>query len=457
MPVENKKYDPDRIRKIYKKLNKLFKYGPVIKQTAGKTLRVKDVDLTSRLPHHRSSFKKVAYFIYQNYMAYDITRRNRYAEYDYMEITAEIGSALDILADDATTRNDEGDLLNITSENPEIKETLENLFKDILNIEFNLFSWVRNCCKYGDYFLMLDVDPINGVMGAHPIPPVQVERMEGYDSDNPYAYKFQIIGLAQQDFQNWEVVHFRLLNDTMFLPYGKSQIEGARKIWKQLNLIEDAMLVYRITRAPERRVFKIDVAGINPQDVPIYIEETKNRLKKAPLIDQSTGQLDYRYNPLSVDEDYFLPIRGQQSSTIETLPGGQNINDIEDVHYMRSKLFSALKIPKAYLQFEEDLNGKATLCLKLDTKIPLLDGRTLSLEDIIKEHSLGKKLYAYSCDTNRNMIIPGEISWAGITRKNTKVKRIWFDNNTYLDCTDNHELVMKNGIKKQVCDISIGE
>jgi hypothetical protein len=127
-------------------------------------------------------------------------------------------------------------------------------------------------------------------------------------------------------------------------------------------LIEDAMLVYRIVRSPERRVFYIDVGNAAPDEVPLLMEQARQTLRSQQIIDKNTGRVDLRYNPLSVDEDYFIPVRGKESGTkIDTLQGGQNTATVEDVQYIQKKLFAALKIPKAYLGYDEALSSKATL------------------------------------------------------------------------------------------------
>jgi len=276
--------------------------------------------------------------------------------------TPEIAAALDIYADETCAQDDKGRVLHIYSDNEKIKEVLEDLFYNILNTEFNLRSWARNLVKYGDFFLYNDVSPTTGVVSAFPIPVNEIEREENFDRDDPFAVRYRWVTLGNRVLENWEVTHFRLLGNDMFLPYGSSIIEPARRIWRQLILIEDAMLVYRVVRAPERRVFYVDVANIPASDVPLYMEEQRKNLRTNQVIDRTTGRVDLRYNPLSVDEDYFIPVRGTDTGTrIETLAGGQNTAAVEDVAYIQKKLFAALKIPRAYLGYDEMLSSKATL------------------------------------------------------------------------------------------------
>jgi hypothetical protein len=294
------------------------------------------------------------------YGSYD--RMARYSDFQEMEYTPEICSALDIYAEESVAPDELGNVLHIYSENPNVNRLLNELFYDTLNVNFNLTSWVRNMCKYGDFFLFNDVSPDQGVINVYPIAVNEIEREEGFDKDDPLAVRFRWMTQGNQILENWQVSHFRILGNDAFLPYGTSVLEAARRIWRQLILVEDAMLVYRIVRAPDRRVFYIDVGNIPPEEIPNYVEQAQTQLKKNQVVDKTTGRVDLRYNPLSVDEDYFLPVRGAASGTkIEPLAGGANAAAIEDVQYIQKKLFAALKIPKAYLGYDEGLGAKATL------------------------------------------------------------------------------------------------
>ena len=276
--------------------------------------------------------------------------------------TPEISAALDIYADETVSTDDKGRSLHVFSENYKIKKILEELFYDTLNTEFNLRGWIRNLCKYGDFFLFNDVHPDYGVLNAYPIPVNEINREEGYDPEEPMGVRYRWVTNGNAELENWQVTHMRLLGNDAFLPYGSSIIEPARRIWRQLVLIEDAMLVYRVVRSPERRVFYIDVGAVPPEDIPHYMEQAKTTLRANQVIDKSTGKVDLRYNPLSVDEDYFIPVRGGESGTrVDTLAGGTNVSAIEDVEYIQKKLFAALKVPRAYLGYDETLSSKATL------------------------------------------------------------------------------------------------
>lgn len=342
---------------LFSRLTKLFRSGPVVRR------RVRDFrqqGASSALEVFRKAHSDVYNSTLSAYGAFD--RMSRYSDFSEMEATPEIASALDIYAEETVSSDDKGRVLHIYSENKKIQEILDELFYDILNVDFNLVMWIRNLVKYGDFFIFNDISPEYGVINAYPIPISEIEREEGFDANDPAAVRFRWITQGNQTLENWQVSHFRLLGNDAFLPYGSSVLESARRIWRQLIMMEDAMLVYRVIRAPERRVFYIDVGNTPPEEIANYMEQAQTNLKRNPVVDKSTGRVDLRYNPLSVDEDYFLPVRGGESGTkIDTLSGGQNAAAIEDVQYIQKKLFAALKIPKAYLGYDEDVGSKATL------------------------------------------------------------------------------------------------
>ena len=342
---------------LFTRLTKLFRSGPVVRR------KVRDYSqpgASSALEVFRKAHSDVYNSTLSAYGAFD--RMSRYSDFSEMEATPEIGSALDIYAEETVSSDERGQVLHIHSENNRIQEILEELFYDVLNVDFNLVMWSRNLCKYGDFFLFNDISPQFGVINVYPIAISEIEREEGFDAEDPMAVRFRWITQGNQVLENWQISHFRLLGNDAFLPYGSSVLESARRIWRQLILMEDAMLVYRVIRAPERRVFYIDIGNIPPEEIENYMQQAQSSLKRAPVVDKNNGKVDLRYNPYSVDEDYFLPVRGGESGTkIDTLAGGQNTAAIEDVEYIQKKLFAALKIPRAYLGYDEDVGAKATL------------------------------------------------------------------------------------------------
>ena len=296
-------------------------------------------------------------------MAYHQVRRELFRDYDAMDNDPIIASALDIYADESTTKNEYGDVLSIKSSNENVSAILHNLFYDVINIEFNLWPWVRNLVKYGDFFLALEIAEGKGIINVTPYSVYNTERLEGTDplNQNYVKYKVELDRFGKKEYENYEMAHFRLLSDTNFLPYGKAMIENGRRVWKQLSLMEDAMLIHRIMRAPEKRVFKIDIGNINPQEVDNYMQKIINKMKKTPFVDKNSGDYNLKYNIQNLTEDFFLPVRGGDSGTsIENL-AGLDYAAVEDIDYLKAKLFAALKVPKAYLSYDENVNGKATL------------------------------------------------------------------------------------------------
>lgn len=262
--------------------------------------------------------------MYSNMMASygQYNRMARYSDYQEMETMAECASALDIYAEETCSKDEHGKIINIKSSNSQIRNTLNELFYDILNIEFEASVWIRNMCKYGDQFLLIDHHPDYGVLGLFPLPVNEIEREEGYDKDDPTAYRYRWLSQGNRSLEKWQVLHFRMPGNDNFLPYGSSVLEPARRVWRQLVLMEDAVMVYRIVRSPERRVFYIGIGNIAPDDVAAYMEKARTQLKRSQIIDSATGRVDLRYNPLSVDEDYFIPVRGEGDMTrIDTLQG----------------------------------------------------------------------------------------------------------------------------------------
>jgi len=306
------------------------------------------------------SFQRAAQSIYQQTLQGSVERLERYKDYEEMDHYPEISRALDIYADDSMVYGTEGSILQIVSDDEKLQNELEELYYERLDIEFHLWTWIRNMCKYGDHFNLLDLVEGEGVLGAIALPVYEVNREEGWNND-PNSLRFKWLAQGNTSFENYQVSHMRILGDDRFLPYGRSALDSSRKVYKQLLMAEDAMLIYRITRAPERRVFYVDVGNIPPKDVDAYLQQTRDKLRRTPIINENTGNQDLRFNPESILEDFFVPVRQDRGSRIETLPGGENAAAIEDIQYLQNKLFISLGVPKSYLTAEEDLSGKGTL------------------------------------------------------------------------------------------------
>jgi hypothetical protein len=309
----------------------------------------------------QNQWKKIDNELYQKAVYYEPTRISSYYDFESMEYTPEISVALDIFSDEATTASESGKILTIFSESTRIKNELTELFETVLDINTNLNSWARNLCKYGDNFIFLKIVPKQGIIGCTQLPNVEISRSEpGFnfvtsqdalqkDRTTKFFWKDKNI-----DFNSFEIAHFRLLGDDRKLPYGTSILEKVRRIWKQLLLAEDAMLVYRVTRAPERRVYKIFVGNMDDKDIDPYVDKIANNFKRVNMVNSNNGQTDTRYNPLAVDQDYFIPVRDPAlTMPIETLPGATNLSEIEDIEYIQKKMLAALRVPKAFLGFDE--------------------------------------------------------------------------------------------------------
>ena len=372
---------------LFGRLKRLFSNDVIVRNIGGDQLKIADVNNIQSTGRYQTNslvdrFSRL--YIYNNRnifnpnLNYQTLRIQLYSDYEAMDTDPIIASALDIIADEATVKNDQNEILAIKSSDENIQRVLYNLFYDVLNIEFNLWSWTRNMCKYGDFFLKLEVAEKFGVYNVLPYTVYHMIREEGLDPDNPAAVNFRLDpdGLASSqhpnylpkrrdeskivEFDNYEIAHFRLISDTNYLPYGRSYLEPARKIFKQVTLMEDAMLIHRIMRAPEKRMFYINVGSIPPQEVEQFMQKTINQMKKTPYIGDD-GQYNLRFNMQNMMEDFYLPVRGGDTATRIETTKGLEYDGTKDVEYLQAKMFAALKIPKAYFGFEGDLSGKATL------------------------------------------------------------------------------------------------
>ena len=376
---------------LFPRLKRLFSTDVIIRNTGGNQITTIDTntiqtsgefETNSLVDRYGRLYAGNPTSLYgaQFNMNYQYLRTQLYSEYDLMDQDAIIASALDIIADESTLKNDMGEVLQIRSSNEDIQKILYNLFYDILNIEFNMWSWVRQMCKYGDFFLKMEISEKFGVYNVRPYTAFQIARKEGFNPENPeeVVFEFNPDGFTGGDsgyytapsqtpspnvirFDNYEMAHFRLISDVNYLPYGRSYVEPARKLFKQYSLMEDAMLVHRIVRAPEKRTFYVNVGAIPPNEIDAFMQKTVSSLKRTPYVDPKTGQYNLKYNMQNMLEDFYIPVRGNDTSTrIETTPG-LTYDGIQDVEYLRDKLFAALKVPKAFLGYEADLEGKATL------------------------------------------------------------------------------------------------
>ena len=345
-----------------------------------------------------NQWTKIESNLYTQAVYYEPTRLASFYDYESMEYTPEISAALDIYGEESTTVDQNGYMLQIYSESKRIKSILIDLFNNVLDINTNLPMWTRNTAKYGDNFVYLKLDAEKGIVGCMQLPNIEIERLErgmaakAANVEEPVENKGLRFKWKAKDmeFNSWEIAHFRLLGDDRKLPYGTSMLEKARRIWKQLLLSEDAMLIYRTSRAPERRVFKVFVGNMDDKDVEPYVQRVANKFKRSQVVDSQSGNVDMRFNQMAVDQDYFIPVRDPaQASPIETLPGAQNLAEIADIEYIQKKLLTALRVPKAFLGFEEVVG----------------DGKNLSLQDIRFARTINRIQKSMIAEMNKVAII----------------------------------------------------
>ena len=369
---------------LFTRLRRLFSNDVIIRNVGGDSLKIMDTDRIQKYGNLESNslydrFNRLhkpvgASLQYNPTLNYSSMRLQLYSDYEAMDYDSLIAPALDIISEESTLKNEYGDVLMIKSSNENVKRVLHNLFYDVLNIEFNLPSWVRQMCKYGDFYLHLQISEKFGVYNVLPLSVYQVVREEGTDPENPSYVRFVLDpnGLSQSQtytarksdqmaLESYEVAHFRLLADANYLPYGRSYLEPARKVFKQLILMEDAMLIHRIMRAPEKRVFYMNVGGIPPNEIDSFMEKTVAKMKKTPYIDQATGDYNLKFNVQNMTEDFYIPVRGNDASTKIETTKGLEYDGTQDIEYLKNRMLAALKIPKAFLGYDENLEGKSTI------------------------------------------------------------------------------------------------
>lgn len=408
---------------VFDRLTTIFSNGVTAKPKSNKYYMDKEVFVTKdkeeyeselRTAHQQkyldSNWAKVDSELYQQSLHYETTRIGSYSDFEAMEFYPEIAAALDIYMEESVTTNSKGDILNIFSGSERVKKILIDLFVNRLNIHTSLPMWTRNIAKYGDNFLYLNIDSDAGVVGAKQMPNFEMERVEtdlysnisrfnnisDSDSSNEDSVgKLKFLWKGRDiEFKPWQITHFRLLGDDRKLPYGTSLLEKARRIWKQLILSEDAMLIYRVTRAPERRVYKIYVGNIDDADVGAYVNEIANKFKRKPVIDPQTGQMDVKYNQMPVWKD---------------------------------------------------------------SPIPLLDGRTITIEELAKEYDEGKVNEVYSVQDETHQIVGGKVVWCGKNYTADRMVKVWLDDNTYVVTAEEHPFIMRDGSRKRADELLSGD
>jgi len=343
------------------------------------------------------------------YTEIERSRRARYKEYERMDEYPEVGSAFDIYADDCTQKDTQRRRWSVESESPDVVTTVEKFFEDI-QLDRVYYDICRNVVKFGDCFIELIADinnPGAGVQKIKVLNPNYILRVEteyGYlkafiqqipdkltmegsiEAPNDYGVKDS----KYVELDKNQIIHFRLFSsDPKFYPYGKSVAAYGVQTFRSLRLMEDAMLIYRLARAPERRIFYIDVGNLPSSKAELFMERVKEKFKKEKYF-RGNG-VDARYNPLAADEDFFVPIKGNQGTRIETLPGAQNLGEVTDVSYFRDKLLAALKVPKDFVVEKDKSPERKANLSELDVKFAKAVTRVqneieVGLEILVKRH-----------------------------------------------------------------------
>jgi len=331
----------------------------IIKGTTPEEIKVKALEIEQKR-ELQSKFFKSSDRAFQKALQWEAGRLQAYLDYEGMEYYPLISSALDLFMEETTTIGIEGKILNIYSNKERIKSLLEEFFYDTININVNLPFWTRNVIKYGDNFVLLYGERQKGISHVKQMVNYEIERIERISDGKPITkFKDKIGG---NEFNIFEIAHFRLLGNDAYIPYGNSILNKVRRVFRQLIMAEDAMLTYRLIRAGEKKIFKIDVGNIDDDDIEDYIMKVATKFKKTSQIAQNDGQIDYRFNILGNDEDYFIPVRNANVQTgIETLAGATNLNDIADIQYLRDNLLTGLGVPKPFLSFQDAAGGGKNL------------------------------------------------------------------------------------------------
>ena len=399
-------------RSLYPRLKQLFSTGVVVRRSGGKALKVSDFDALqsfgtlqgnsmadryTRL-HTNSAFTQAG-----NNYGTQISRSQIYVDYEAMDTDALCSKALDILSEEATQKSEIGEVLSVRSSNENIQDELYNLFYRVLNIEFNLPMWIRTMCKYGDAFLNLKVEEGMGIYNVEPKTVYSMIREEGQDANNGTYIRFvedpgavsgganaSISSKGKNTYENFQMAHFRLLTDPNYMPYGRSWFEPARKLFKSYVLLEDAAILHRVMRAPEKRVFYYNVGNIPANEIDAFMQKQLNNSKKTPLIDPQTGQYNLKYNMMNMLEDFHIPVRNNDNTTRIDTTKGLEYAGMDDIYYFQNKILAALAVPKAYLNYSDELNGKSTLAglsMNFSKSIEKLQRRVIKeLEKIAQVH-----------------------------------------------------------------------
>lgn len=412
-------------------------------------LKLKSVDprIVGQSPYWRPKTSS----IYGNYMSHRSHQYHRlylFREYQMMEKDPIIARALDILSEESALKDEYGEMIQIECDNNDITITLEHLFYEVLNVDFNLRGWIRGMLKFGDVFLYLNIRERLGVVDVVPLETSEVQREEDEETG---AITFEANQVMAKDIPFERMAHFRNTKDQEFLPYGTSTLESIRKYWKMQTLLEDFMMVYYLLRSVNQRVFRVDVGGLSRPQAEQYVQRVREMFKKEPLQDTDTGEYNLKYDPLTMIDDIVLPVRqGYDNTTFDEIPASTETDLIQGVEYLRQKIMAGLGIPNFLLNYEETINSK---CLHPDTGILMLNGGVMTIKEISDAYDESVKndeefdLWVYTYNEDKDEYEPSKIRWAEKTRLDAQLVKVTFDDDTYIITTPDHGFMKKGGGK----------
>lgn len=331
------------------------------------------------------SVQTLSHGILQDYLTLNNALMARFIDYERMDEYADCNAALNIYADDSTlTDMVEQHVMWTVCKDESIKRTLDTMLHKKIHVDDEAWGSIRILCKYGNCFEEILADD-KGVQGLNYLPAPTVRRLEndhgaleGFVQSfrGTFAVKpiggnvtdFKFVNGVGKDpqsgvvlFEPWRIVHMRLRSERRRAMYGVGLLEAARWVWKRLTLLEDAALISRLSRAPSRFAFYVDVGKLPPERAEKYLDQIRQAMKKRKFVNPRTGQLDLRYSPLATDEDFYLPVRESREIVRADVLNTPQWTGVEDVEYFRNKLHAALMVPRAYLGYDENMPSRATL------------------------------------------------------------------------------------------------
>jgi len=352
----------------------------------------------------------------------------------------------------------DGDIFKIITDSREVKKSLHECYYDNLKLDSRSYLYVRSMLQFGNLFGSLQTRRGVGVTDLIPLPPESIRVMLQPNAYRLDQFKYNWFGYGGSiDFDPWEIVHWKVIENIEHEPYGQSILRSIVDTWRRIVLMREALVIYRITRAPQRFLFKIDTTGLGPDEALRHADMMKKNLHKKSLINPVTGEIDAKFNATSILEDFYMPTYEGDVSDVRVLEGASNLDAVEDYKIIKDDLFAGLLIPKSFLTFEEDLSNKAALCLRHDTIVKTTEGLITikELADIFASDK-SKKVYVVSCN-DYGLITDGKVLWCKHTKKVEQLYRIHLTTGKYHDVTDNHPFLLETMIYRRADELKVGD